>query len=138
LSPREPGAVHAGEGVLPPDSGAPVPTRPQVSGEPPLSAEEILSGREQPSVGQLLLRNRSVIWGGALLAIMVLIAMAGPLFTAGPTEQNVAARLKPPGAEFWFGTDFLGRDVLPASCTARASRSSSASRWRCSRRPSAS
>jgi peptide/nickel transport system permease protein len=112
LTAREPRAVHAGEGALPPDSGAPVPTRPQVSGEPPLSAEEVLSEREHPSIFQLLLRNRSVLWGGGLLAIMVLIAILGPLFTVGPTDQNVVARLKAPSSEFWFGTDFLGRDIF--------------------------
>ena len=43
---------------------------------------------------------------------MVLIAAIWPLFTIPPTEQNVMSRLKPPSAEWWFGTDFLGRDVF--------------------------
>lgn len=104
--------IAAGHGALPPDSGAPVPTRPQVSGEPPLSAEEVLSEREDPSLLSLLMRNRAVVWGGGLLLIMVLIAILGPFFTAGPTDQNVTARLKAPSGDFWFGTDFLGRDVF--------------------------
>lgn len=104
--------ITAGHGALPPDSGAPVPTRPQVSGEPPLSAEEVLSEREDPSLLSLLMRNRAVVWGGGLLLIMVLIAILGPFFTAGPTDQNVTARLKAPSGDFWFGTDFLGRDVF--------------------------
>ena len=101
-----------GHGALPPDSGAPPPTRPQVSGEPPLSADEILPQRDDPSVLRLLLRNPAVLWGGALLMIMVLVAVVGPFFTVGPTDQNVIARLKSPSAEYLFGTDFLGRDVF--------------------------
>jgi peptide/nickel transport system permease protein len=110
LSPREHRAVRAGPGALPPDST--VPTPPEVDGEPPLSAEEVLPQREQPSVVQLLLRNRAVVWGGGLLVVMVLVALLGPLFTDDPMNQNVATRLKPPSADFWFGTDFLGRDVF--------------------------
>jgi peptide/nickel transport system permease protein len=106
------GNVVTGHGALPPDSVAPVPTRAQVSGEPPLSAEEVLSEREHTSIFTLLARNRAVAWGGSLLLVMVLIAIVGPFFTAGPTDQNVTARLKSPSAEFWFGTDFLGRDVF--------------------------
>ena len=105
-------AVETGEGALPPDSGAPVPTRAQVDGEPPLSAEEVLPPREHPSVLQLVLRNRAVLWGGGLLVVMVLLAIFGPMFTADPGDQNVTSRLKPPSAAFWFGTDFLGRDIF--------------------------
>ncbi len=112
MSPREHRTVHAGAGALPPDSGAPVPTPPEADGEPPLSIEEVLPQREQASVLQLLLRNRAVVWGGGLLLVMVLVAVIGPLFTAGPTDQNVTARLKPPSADHLFGTDFLGRDIF--------------------------
>ena len=77
-----------------------------------LSADAVVSEREQPSIWQLLLNNRSVFWGGLLLLIMVLIAVIWPLFTIPPTEQNVMNRLKPPSAEWWFGTDFLGRDIF--------------------------
>src|SRR5207244_1050849 len=31
---------------------------------------------------------------------------------ADPIKLNVARRFTPPGAEFWFGTDHLGRDIL--------------------------
>ncbi|NJM92191.1 MAG: ABC transporter permease [Rhodospirillaceae bacterium] len=87
-------------------------TRP-ASGEPAaLSADAVLAAREQASIWQLLLKNRSVFWGGLLLVVMVLIAAIWPLFTTPPTEQNVLSRLKAPSAEWWFGTDFLGRDVF--------------------------
>lgn len=47
-----------------------------------------------------------------MLIVMVLIAAFGPGFTADPIALNPVVRLKPPSAEFWFGTDFLGRDVF--------------------------
>ncbi len=105
-------AVDKGEGALPPDSGAPVPTPPLSDGEPPLSVDDVLPEREHPSIFVLLMRNRSVVWGGALLLAMVLIAVIGPFFTGGPTDQNVTSRLQAPSATYWFGTDFLGRDIF--------------------------
>jgi peptide/nickel transport system permease protein len=78
----------------------------------PLSADAVLSEKVQASTLSLMLANRSVFWGGMLLLIMVLIALIWPSFTVAPTEQNVMSRLKPPGSEWWFGTDFLGRDIF--------------------------
>ncbi len=78
----------------------------------PMSTEADLSRREHPSVVQLLVRNPSVLWGGVLLAAMSLIALVGPLFTVDPVALNPMGRLKPPSAEYWFGTDSLGRDGL--------------------------
>jgi peptide/nickel transport system permease protein len=87
-------------------------TKPAAADPAVLSADAVLSERAQPSIWQLLLKNRSVFWGGLLLLIMVLIAAIWPLFTIPPTEQNVMSRLKAPSAEWWFGTDFLGRDLF--------------------------
>ncbi|MBO6560325.1 MAG: ABC transporter permease [Nisaea sp.] len=79
---------------------------------PELSAEADLSEKTQPSTLRLVLRNKAVFWGGLLLLAMVAIAIIGPFFTVAPTEQNVMSRLKAPSSAFWFGTDFLGRDVF--------------------------
>lgn len=78
----------------------------------PLSTEAVLSEKEQPSTWSLMLKNRSVFWGGLLLLIMVAIAAVWPFFTEAPTDQNVMFRLKPPQGDYWFGTDFLGRDIF--------------------------
>ena len=78
----------------------------------PLSADAVLSEKENPSTWSLMMKNGSVRWGGLLLVIMVAIAIVWPFFTIAPTEQNVMYRLKPPQADFWFGTDFLGRDIF--------------------------
>jgi len=44
--------------------------------------------------------------------VFALIAIIGPAFTADPVALNPIKRLKPPSAEIWFGSDFLGRDVF--------------------------
>jgi peptide/nickel transport system permease protein len=82
------------------------------TGPAALSAEARLSERKQPSVLSLMLGNRGVLWGSALLGLMVLIAIIGPQFTADPIALNPMKRLKPPSAEVFFGSDFLGRDVF--------------------------
>jgi len=77
-----------------------------------LSVENRLTERKNPSVLSLVLGNRGVYWGGALLALMTLIAIIGPFFTVDPIALDPINRLKPPSVEVFFGSDFLGRDVF--------------------------
>ena len=63
------------------------------------------------SLARIALRNRGVFWGGAILIVIALFAIFGPLFTLDPMELNPTNRLKPPGGAGTFGTDMLGRDV---------------------------
>ena len=50
--------------------------------------------------------------GGALLLCLVLIAIFAPyLGTVDPTALAPAKRTRAPSADFWFGSDLLGRDV---------------------------
>jgi peptide/nickel transport system permease protein len=60
--------------------------------------------------GQLR-RNPSVIAGAIVLAFLVAIALLAPyLHTVDPEFLTPRLRLKSPSANFWFGTDALGRD----------------------------
>ena len=83
------------------------------------------STRRRP-LWQLALRNPNVIFGGAILLIMVAIAIFAPfLGTVDPTRIDPASRNKKPGTEITvrlddgttikrtaiMGTDSLGRDV---------------------------
>jgi peptide/nickel transport system permease protein len=57
-------------------------------------------------------RHPTIVVGGALLLLMVLIAIFAPfLGTVDPTALAPAKRTREPSAQFWFGSDMLGRDV---------------------------
>ena len=57
-------------------------------------------------------RNPAIFAGGLLLAIIVFVGVAAPLLgTVDPTALAPARRLRMPSAQYWFGTDMLGRDV---------------------------
>ena len=59
------------------------------------------------------LRNHpTVAIGGALLLLLVLIGVFAPyLGTVDPTAIAPAKRTRAPSADFWFGSDALGRDI---------------------------
>lgn len=51
--------------------------------------------------------------GLALVALVLVIALAGPaLAPYSPEALSPLRRYRPPGPEFWLGTDQLGRDIL--------------------------
>jgi peptide/nickel transport system permease protein len=71
-------------------------------------------------------QNRSVLTGGAILAVILLIGLTAPLLgTRDPSQIDPVSRNKRPGAvraltgadgrevstTYWMGTDSLGRDV---------------------------
>jgi len=59
-----------------------------------------------------LLRNRTVLFGLAILCVFALIAIFASFpFTVDPAEVHPRLRLRPPSAINWLGTDYLGRDV---------------------------
>lgn len=75
---------------------------------PPLIAEPPRRGR----VATFVRRHPTIVLGAALLGLMVLIAVCAPwLGTGDPQALSPAKRIRAPSAEFWFGTDSLGRDV---------------------------
>jgi peptide/nickel transport system permease protein len=72
----------------------------------------------QASLGRLYLgwrafaRNPLAMVGLCIVLALLLIAAIAPLLaTHSPVAQDLAARLQPPGARYWFGSDELGRDI---------------------------
>ncbi len=58
-------------------------------------------------------RNRLAMVGLALVVALVLVAALAPWIAPyPPTIGELAARLQPPSAAHWFGTDDQGRDIL--------------------------
>ena len=58
------------------------------------------------------LRNPLAVAGLAVVVTLLLVAMLAPILaTQDPLSQDLAQRLKPPGAQHWFGTDQVGRDI---------------------------
>ena len=78
-----------------------VPTEPAASGNERASAHTWRAFRRDP-LGMISL---------ALLVLLVVVALAAPLIAPYPASYGPDV-LRPPGAEHWFGTDALGRDVF--------------------------
>ena len=91
----------------------------------PAAAEGIVLADAQPARREWVLfvrrlaRRRVALFGLIVVVAVVLIALAAPLLTPfDPVEQDIAGRLKEPGARdaagraHPLGTDHLGRDIL--------------------------
>jgi len=68
--------------------------------------------RQRGRVMTFVVRHPTIVAGGSLVGIMLLIAIFAPwLGTVDPTSIAPAKRLRPPSEIYWFGTDMLGRDI---------------------------
>ena len=58
-------------------------------------------------------RNRAALVGLVIVTFFVLLAVLAPVLQiADPLATSWTAIRKPPSAEFWMGTDDLGRDIV--------------------------
>ena len=75
----------------------------------------VLAAPGAPVLGQVrkfLRRHPMAVIGVVLLTAMALMAIFAPyLGTVDPQALAPVKRLRWPSAEYWFGTDMLGRDV---------------------------
>ena len=87
---------------------------------------EIAAPQTVESVARRLVRDPTVVFGVAILALVCIMALVAPLLTSfGPSSINPVFRNKTPGAievvrgedgrqeelRHWMGTDSLGRDI---------------------------
>ncbi|MER8924159.1 MULTISPECIES: ABC transporter permease [unclassified Mesorhizobium] len=61
---------------------------------------------------RLARRHPLVLIGGGLLALLIVLALAAPLYAGDPGNMDPFKRLQPPSGKMWFGSDNLGRDVF--------------------------
>ncbi len=60
-----------------------------------------------------LARHRAIVIGGALVLAVALVALGADFIAPyDPLRNDFRARLLPPTAAHWFGTDHFGRDIL--------------------------
>ena len=58
-------------------------------------------------------KSKVAVVGVFIVLFFILLALVGPfLAKEGINEQVITDRLQPPSAEYWLGTDDLGRDIL--------------------------
>lgn len=70
-------------------------------------------GRLQLSgLPRLVRRHPLVFMGSGLLTVLIILALAAPLYAGDALNMDPFKRLQPPSVEMWFGSDNLGRDVF--------------------------
>ena len=61
----------------------------------------------------LTTRHWTFAAGCAIFCAVLAVLILGPwIWALDPAAQNIVDRLKPPSADYWLGTDNLGRDVF--------------------------
>jgi peptide/nickel transport system permease protein len=81
------------------------------------AAEVLAVPRVAPTASRRALRQLrrsplSIAGSVIVLGLVAIAALAPHLGLDDPVKLNVSRRFAPPGGEFWFGTDHLGRDVF--------------------------
>jgi peptide/nickel transport system permease protein len=81
------------------------------AGLQPMSEVLLISQRQR--AWRTFKKNRTAVIGLAMVLLIVLVALAAPVFAPDdPLEQTVRARLEPPSASHILGRDDKGRDIL--------------------------
>ena len=66
----------------------------------------------RPSIWRAMRRQRLALTGSCIVLFFVALAVVGPFVAPNDPTSLVGVPLRAPDAEFWLGTDEIGRDVL--------------------------
>jgi len=84
--------------------------------EPPTSGSQNKSGASGSlwrDAWRRLAKNRLAVFGAAVLVLLTLTCVLGPLFSSTRYDaQDLNLGASPPSAAHWLGTDTLGRDLF--------------------------
>jgi len=65
---------------------------------------------------KIMIRNKLSLLGIVIILALIVIALLAPFIAPYPEqakgEPNLEEKLLPPSSKHWFGTDYMGRDVL--------------------------
>jgi peptide/nickel transport system permease protein len=76
-------------------------------------ARGAFAGRREHVAWRRLRTNRLAMTGGGVVLLLGALALCAPFLAPyDPAAYDVQQILLPPGAQHWFGTDQLGRDVF--------------------------
>lgn len=85
----------------------------------PLVREASVEGITRPplsfwtDVWRRFVKHRGAVLGLGILSVMLVMAIIGPWINPHSYDgMQLALKNRPPSAEFWFGTDDLGRDLF--------------------------
>jgi peptide/nickel transport system permease protein len=85
---------------------------PQEAAAAPELPDVLAPAKRRGPVLDFCLRHPTIAIGGALILIMIAIAIFAPyLGTVDPTALHPSKRTREPSANYWFGSDMLGRDI---------------------------
>lgn len=67
---------------------------------------------KRKGVWRFIRRNPTMVLGGVILTLAILISIFAPLLAGDPMLKVPSRRLLAPSDQHWFGTDHLGHDVF--------------------------
>lgn len=74
---------------------------------------DAMRGSDPLAMARIRTMPATLAIGGVITLAWIVVAILAPVLTSfDPIKVDVMQALKPPGAEHWFGTDAIGRDVL--------------------------
>jgi peptide/nickel transport system permease protein len=68
--------------------------------------------KQRRGISGFIYRHPAIAIGGFMLSLLILMAVFAPLLgTTDPSALAPSKRTRAPSAEYWFGSDMMGRDI---------------------------